>query len=107
MKPPRNIHRPFTVEIVSDVWGQVSHLPRDTYRAIQARLESLAMLSSQGTPVPAAGPPEEDPSFRLDDLTIHYAVDARRRLIKLLRISRERSTATAASTHTRTEETSG
>lgn len=92
MKVPRNIHRPYTVEIVADAWGQVSHLPRDTYRAIQARLESLAIKSSEHAATPGEGTPEEVPSFRVDHLTIHYVVDARRRLIRLMRISRERST---------------
>ncbi|WP_164002554.1 hypothetical protein [Pyxidicoccus caerfyrddinensis] len=100
MRSSKNIHRPYTVEIATEAWGQVSHLPRETYRAIQARLESLAWqaaLASQDAPV------EEVPSFRIEDLTIHYAVDARRRLIELVRISREHGPASEA----RREETRG
>lgn len=101
MRSPRNIHRPFTVEIVAEAWGQVSHLPRDTYRAIQARLESLALQSAQST---AEAANDEAPSFYLEGLTVHYAVDARRRLIKLLRITRERGSAAPRSPR---EETQG
>lgn len=100
MRSPRNIHRPYTVEIATEAWEQVSHLPRDTYRAIQARLESLAQQSALATPEASA---EDVPSFRIEDLTIHYAVDARHRLIKLLRISRERGPASKS----RREETQG
>ena len=106
MKSSRNIHRPYTVEIVADAWVQVSHLPRDTYRAIQTRLEALAALSSQSALASPEDAPEEFPSFRLEGLRIHYAVDARRRLINLLRISRERSTPAAAS-RSQGEKTSG
>ncbi|MFP2904569.1 type II toxin-antitoxin system RelE family toxin [Pyxidicoccus sp. 3LFB2] len=106
MQPPRNIHRPYTVEIEADAWGQVSRLPRDTYRTIQARLESLAALSSQATPASPGDAVDEASSFRLGDLTIRYAVDARRRLILLLGIARERSTASTAS-RTRGEESPG
>jgi hypothetical protein len=92
MKSSRNIHRPFTVEIVTDAWAQVSHLPRDTYRAIQARLESLAAQSAEHVTPFSEGGAEGVPSFRLGELTIHYMVDMRRRLIRLMRITRERST---------------
>ena len=105
MRSPRNTHRPFTVEVVTDAWKQVSHLPRETYRAIQARLESLAAQSSEhATPPPIAGP-EDTPSFRMGELTIHYTVDARRRLIRLMHISRERSP--PAAPMRQGEETSG
>ncbi|QSQ26336.1 hypothetical protein JY651_15985 [Pyxidicoccus parkwayensis] len=88
MRSPRNVHRPYTVEIVAEAWEQVSYLPRDTYRAIQARLESVGQQAALKAPEATQ---EEAPSFRHEDLTIHYVVDARRRLIKLLRISRERA----------------
>ncbi len=105
MRSPRNIHRPFTVEIATDAWGQVSHLPRDTYRAIQARLESLAAQTSAFPTPPPDVEREDAPSFRLGDLTIHYTVDPRRRLIRLMRISRERSTPVVS--RRQGEETSG
>jgi mRNA-degrading endonuclease RelE of RelBE toxin-antitoxin system len=92
MRSPRNIHRPFTVEIVTDAWAQVSQLPRDTYRAVQARLESLAAHASEHAAPSSEGAAEERPRFSVGDLTIHYVVDARRRVIQLVRISRERST---------------
>lgn len=104
MRSPRNIHRPYTVEIVTEAWGQVSYLPRDTYRAIQARLESLGQHAAQTALVAPESTDAEDPSFRIEDLTIHYAVDSRRRLIKLLRISRERA---PSATRSRREETQG
>jgi hypothetical protein len=106
MRSTRNIHRAYTVEIATDAWGQVSHLPRDTYRAIQARLESLATLSSQASPESSGAPAGAERDFRMADLTLHYTVDARRRLIKLLRITRERSTA-AVPTPARTEDAPG
>lgn len=91
MKSSRNIHRSFTVEIVTDAWAQVSHLPRDTYRAIQARLESLAAHSSEYATPSSDEHAEDLPSFRMGELTIHYMVDTRRRLIRLMRITQERS----------------
>ena len=105
MRASRNIHRPFTVEIVADAWAQVSHLPRETYRAIQARLESVAVDSSDPAAPSPDGAPDAVPSFRMGEMTIHYVVDAPRRLIQLVRISRERSRPAASGA--RAEETSG
>jgi hypothetical protein len=75
-------------------------MPRETYRAIQARLDSLAQQFALASPEVSG---EEVPSFRIGDLTVHYAVDARRRLIELVRICREHGPASEA----RREETQG
>ncbi|NMO16206.1 hypothetical protein HPC49_05510 [Pyxidicoccus fallax] len=90
---------------MTDAWGQVSHLPRDTYREIQARLESLAAQTSAYPTPPPDVEKEAAPSFRMGDLLIHYTVDPRRRLIRLMRISRERATPTVSKRQG--EETSG
>ncbi|MFP2929697.1 hypothetical protein ACLESO_31765 [Pyxidicoccus sp. 3LG] len=104
MKSPRNIHRPYTVEIVAEAWGQVARLPTNTYRAIQARLDSLAARAVVDPfPVTPEGETSTPPSFQLEDLTIRYAVDTRRRLIQLLEISRERSTPLASTSRSDVE----
>ncbi|MCP3144894.1 hypothetical protein [Pyxidicoccus xibeiensis] len=99
MKSPRNIHRPYTVEIVAEAWGQVAHLPTNTYRALQARLELVAAQAQSS----GEGILSDTPSFQVEGLTVHYAVDSRRRLIQLLEVSRERSRP-PASTSSATEE---
>lgn len=82
MKSPRNTHRPYTVEISAAAWSQVARLSQASYRAIQARLEAVATLGALA--------PSSSTSFQVDELTVHYAVDTRRRLVTLLEISRER-----------------
>lgn len=82
MKSQRNTHRPYTVEIAAAAWSQVARLSQERYRDIQARLEAVAALAT---------PTAEPATFQVEELTIHYVVDARRRLVSLLDITRERS----------------
>ncbi|QSQ15496.1 hypothetical protein [Myxococcus landrumensis] len=85
MKSQRNIHRPFTVEIAAAAWNQVARLSRERYRAIQARLEEVAALGALA---------EGSGCFPLEELTIHYHVDTRRRLVSLLDITRDKGCTT-------------
>ncbi|WP_338866196.1 hypothetical protein [Myxococcus stipitatus] len=84
MKSQRNMHRPFTVEIAAAAWSQVARLSRERYRAIQARLEAVAALGALA---------ETPACFQLEELTIHYHVDTRRRLVSLLDITRDKGCA--------------
>ncbi|AGC45566.1 hypothetical protein MYSTI_04268 [Myxococcus stipitatus DSM 14675] len=81
MKSQRNIHRPFTVEIAAAAWSQVARLSRERYRAIQARLEEVAALGAVA---------EESGCFQLEELTIYFHVDTRRRLVSLMDIIRDK-----------------
>ncbi|MBZ4397553.1 hypothetical protein [Myxococcus sp. AS-1-15] len=80
MKSPRNTHRPYTVEISAGAWSQVARLSQERYRAIQAHLERVASLGAQT---------EASATFQVDELHVHYAVDARRRLVTLVDITRD------------------
>ncbi|MCE9671175.1 hypothetical protein LY474_25525 [Myxococcus stipitatus] len=77
MKSPRNVHRPYTLEISAEAWSQVARLSRERYRAIQTRLEAIAAL---------ANPADAPGSFEVEELTVHHEVDSRRRLVTLVRI---------------------
>ncbi|MCP3099448.1 hypothetical protein LZ198_11260 [Myxococcus sp. K15C18031901] len=77
MKSPRNVHRPYTLEISAEAWSQVARLTRERYRAIQACLEGIAAQ---------AHPADAPSSFDVDELTVHHVVDPRRRLVTLVRI---------------------
>ncbi|WP_163869775.1 hypothetical protein [Myxococcus eversor] len=86
MRSQRNTHRPCTVEISAAAWNQVARLSQECYRAIQARLECVASLGATTQAKPA--------TFQVEDLRVHYVVDARRRLVTLLEITRERGATT-------------
>ncbi|MCP3161875.1 hypothetical protein [Myxococcus qinghaiensis] len=99
MKSPRNTHRPYTVEISAAAWNQVARLSQESYRAIQARLEGVATL---GAPALSAST-----TFQVEDLTVHYVVDPRNRLVTLLEISHERGATPEASSCPMTTRVSG
>ncbi|AKF86185.1 hypothetical protein MFUL124B02_23000 [Myxococcus fulvus 124B02] len=81
MKSPRNTHRPYTVEISAGAWSQVARLSQERYRAIQGHLERVASLGAQT---------EASATFQVDELHVHYMVDARRRLVTLVDITRDK-----------------
>lgn len=83
---------PFTSEITPTAWGQISHLPRETYRALQERLQTLANMATTGrhpVPMPVRGAEVETSlSFVMDDLAVLYEVDFQARVIRLMEVAR-------------------
>jgi hypothetical protein len=92
---PEDSPAPFISEITPKAWGQIAHLPRETYLALQERLVALANMATAGrhpVPVPARGAEVETSlSFVMGELVALYEVDFQARVMRLLEVARRLS----------------